>query len=195
MKKYDWKWILNQFESYIGAILFIVICVLMMVQVISRYLLGNTITWAEELATLLFVPMIYCGFAAAVTNRKHISIEAVQFFAPFKIRKGMKIASEVVFLFFCIYMQVPLYKVISNLGGSVTDLLRIPKKYIYIEIPILLLLVAVRIVQDIIRLWHEDEDSLGKTKPTIDLDACEREYLERKQKAEEMRDKKGEVNS
>lgn len=90
MKK-DWKYILNQFESYIGAALFIAICILMLVQIISRYLLGNAITWAEELATLMFVPMIYCGFASAVTNRKHISIEAVQFFAPFKVRKAMKI--------------------------------------------------------------------------------------------------------
>lgn len=191
MKK-DWKYILNHFESYIGAVLFIAICVLMTVQVISRYLLGHAITWAEELATLMFVPMIYCGYAAAVTNRKHISIEAVQFFMPFKIRKGMKIASEIVFLFFCIYMQGPLFKVISNLGNSVTDLLRIPKKYIYVQIPILLLLVAIRIVQDIIRLWHEDESNLGKTKPTIDLEACEQEYLKRK---EAEKAEKGEVNT
>lgn len=182
MKK-DWKYVLNQFESYIGAVLFIAICVLMLVQVISRYLLGNAITWAEELATVMFVPMIYCGFASAVTNRKHISIEAVQFFVPFKIRKAMKIASEAVFLFFCLYMQGPLFKVVRNLGNSVTDLLKLPKKYIYIEIPILLLLVAVRIVQDIIRLWHEDESNLGKTKPTIDLEACEREYLQKKEAA------------
>lgn len=194
MKK-DWKFVLNQFESYIGAFLFLAICVLMLIQVISRYLLGRAITWAEELSTLMFVPMIYCGFASAVTNRKHISIEAVQFFVPFKVRKAMKIASEVVFLFFCLYMQGPLFKVVRNLGNSVTDLLKLPKKYIYIEIPILLLLVAVRIVQDIIRLWHEDESNLGKTKPTIDLEACEREYLQRKQAVDGESAGEGEVST
>jgi len=193
MKKKGWKYILNEFESYLGAYLFIAICVLMTIQVISRYLLGHAITWAEELATLMFVPMIYCGFASAVTHRKHISIEAIQFFVPYKVRKVMMIASQIVFLFFCIYMQAPLYKVISNLGDSVTDLLRIPKKYIYIEIPVILLLVAIRIVQDIIRLWHEDESNLGQKKPTVDLDACEREYQAMKQ-AELETDKKGEVN-
>lgn len=181
-KKINWKWILNQFESYIAAFLFIFICVLMFLQVISRYVFKHAFTWAEELSTLAFVPMIYCGFASAVTNRKHITVEAVQFFVPFKVRKALKIISEFVFLFFCIYMQAPLYRVVDNLGNSVTDLLRIPKKYIYIEIPILLLLVAIRIIQNIIRLWHEDESNLGKSKPTIDLDACEREAAERQKK-------------
>lgn len=180
MKK-DWKYILNEFESYIGAFLFIGICILMSVQILSRYVAGHAITWAEELATLMFVPMIYCGFAAAVTHRKHISIEAVQYFVPFKVRKVMKIASSIVFLFFCIYMQGPLYRVIENLGNSVTDLLRIPKKYIYIEIPVILLLVAVRLIQDILRMWKEDESNLGKKKPDIDLDACEEEYRRRQE--------------
>lgn len=194
MKK-GWKYWLNNFEAYICAFLFIAICVLMFIQVVTRYIFGHAITWAEELATLMFVPMIYCGFASAVTERKHISVEAIQFFVPFKVRRIMKIASELVFFFFCLYMQKPLFKVIENLGNSVTDLLRIPKKYIYLEIPILLLLVAVRLVQDIIRMMHEDESNLGKTKPSVDLDACEREYLERKWQAELAQEEKGQVNS
>jgi len=175
----NFKWVLNNFESYVGALLFIFVCALMFTQVISRYFFNHAITWAEELATLLFVPMVYCGYASAVTNRKHISVEAIQYFVPFKVRKIMKIASDVVFLFFCIYMQFPLSRVISNLGNSTTDLLQFRKKYIYITIPILLILVAIRLVQDILKLIKEDESTLGKTKPTIDLEACEEEYKDR----------------
>ncbi|MGE4485130.1 MAG: TRAP transporter small permease [Oscillospiraceae bacterium] len=181
-KKTNWKYVLMQFESYIAAVIFIVICLLMLAQVVGRYVFNHSITWAEELSVLLFVPMIYCGFAAAVTNRKHICVEAVQAFVPFKVKKTLKITSEFIFLFFCIYMQKPLFGVIKNLGSSVTDLLRIPKIYVYIEIPILLILVAIRIVQNIVRLWHEDETNLGKTKPTIDLDVCEREAIENKKR-------------
>lgn len=185
MKK-DWKYYLNHFESYIGAGLFIFICILMLVQVISRYVFGRAITWAEEAATIAFVPMVYCGYAAAVTDRKHVSVEAIQFFMPFKVRKVMKIVSQIIFLFFCIYMQGPLYNVINNLGDSVTDLMRIPKRNIYLTIPILLILVALRIVQDIIRLFKEDESSFGKSKPALDLESLEQEYL-RKRQADEAR--------
>lgn len=169
------KMFLNNFELYIAGILFAVIGILLTVQVFSRYVLNHSFAWTEELATLLFVPMIYCGIASAVTKRKHVSIEIVQQMVPFKVRKVLMILSQIIFLIFCIYIQFPLYKVIENLGPSVTDLLRIPKKDIYIWIPILLLLTGVRIIQDIIRLWHEDENNLGYSEPAIDLDACEEE--------------------
>lgn len=176
-KKKPARHLFNHFEAYIAAGLFIIIGLLLTIQVFTRYVLNHSLTWAEELATLLFVPMIYSGISAAVIDRKHVAIEAVQQFVPFKIRKMLKIVSEGIFCFFCIYIQFPFYNVIANLGNSVTDLLRFPKKNIYIWIPIFLTLTAIRCIQDIFRLFREDEESLGKSKPTIDLDACEREYL------------------
>ena len=160
---------------YLAGILFAIIGILLTVQVFSRYILNHSFAWTEELATLLFVPMIYCGIASAVTKRKHVSIEIVQQIVPYKIKKILMILSQIIFLIFCVYIQFPLYKVIDNLGNSVTDLLRIPKKYIYIWIPIILLLTGIRIIQDIIRLCHENEDNLGHKEPTIDLSACEEE--------------------
>ena len=78
MKEINWKEIGNQFELYAAAVLFAVIGVLLTIQVFSRYILNHSFSWAEELATLLFVPMIYCGIASAVTKRKHVSVEIVQ---------------------------------------------------------------------------------------------------------------------
>lgn len=179
MKNIDWKEIGNQFELYMAAVLFAAIGVLLALQVFSRYVLNHSFSWAEELATLLFVPMIYCGISSAVTKRKHVSVEIVQQFVPFKIRKALMILSQIIFLIFCIYIQFPLYKVIDDLGASVTDLLRIPKRYIYIWIPILLLLTGVRIIQDIIKLWNESEENLGYSEPALDLDACEKIARER----------------
>lgn len=179
MKEINWKEIGNQFELYAAAVLFAVIGVLLTIQVFSRYILNHSFSWAEELATLLFVPMIYCGIASAVTKRKHVSVEIVQQFVPFRIRKALMILSQIIFLIFCVYIQFPLYRVIDDLGASVTDLLRIPKRYIYIWIPILLLLTGVRIVQDIIRLWNENEENLGYSEPALDLDACEKIAKER----------------
>ncbi|MCD8250199.1 MAG: TRAP transporter small permease [Lachnospiraceae bacterium] len=173
------KYYLNNFETYVAAILFAIIGILLAVQVFSRYVLNHSFSWTEELGTLLFVPMIYCGIASAVTNRKHVSIEIVQQLVPYKVRKALLILSDVIFLVFCIYIQGPLYTVIENLGDSVTDLMRIPKTYIYIWIPIILLLRGVRIIQDIWRLWHETEENMGYSDPTIDLEACEREAKEK----------------
>lgn len=179
MGKKGIKYWLNHFESYISCLSFIAITILLTIQVFSRYVLGYSFTWTEEFATILFVLMIYCAIAAAVTDRKHIRIDALSEAMPFKIKKAMKVISEVVFLFFCVYIQPALLWMISDLGGSVTPLLRIPKKLIYGMIPVLLILAAIRLTQNILRLWKEDEETLGASKPTIDLAACEKEAIER----------------
>lgn len=160
--------------------MFLLITVLLTVQVISRYVFGNSIAWAEELATMMFVLMIYCAISAAVTYRKHIKIDALQDAVPFKARKALMILSNVIFFAFCIWVQPAMYGVIGNLGNSVSPLLRIPKSYTFIMIPIFLALTAIRLIQDTIRLIGENEQNLGETIPTVDLDACEQEWQETK---------------
>ena len=184
MEKKDWKYWLNHFESYISCGCFLAITVLLFVQVVSRYVFGRSYTWTEELATILFVAMIYCAMSAAVTDRKHIRIEALLEAVPFKVKKCMLIISELIFFFFCIYIQPAMFMMIRDLGSSVTPLLRIPKAPVYLLMPLLLLLTGVRIIQNIIRWWKEKEEKLGATTPAIDLDAIEREYLAEKARME-----------
>lgn len=191
-KKHDFKWYLNNFEAYIAAYLFMIICALMFIQVVTRYVFNHAITWTEELSTVLFVVLIYCTIAAAVTHRKHIYIGVVLNAVPFKVRKVMMIAGNIFFGAFCVYIIPPFIKVISVLGKSKTTLLEIPLKITYWPVPILLVLVIIRIIQNIIRLAKENEETLGKSVPTIDLDAAERDYLENV-KAREAAGKEGEA--
>lgn len=179
MKKKTVIEVLNNFENYVAAVLFMVVCILLTTQVITRYCFNHAITWAEEVATMLFVPMIYCGVSGAVTHRKHINIDIVQTLAPFKVSKALRIFSDVVFIAFCFAIQGPFHRVILTLQDSVFPLTQFQKKYFYWMVPILLMLTAIRLVQDIVRLWKEDKENLGKKKPTIDLDACEQEARER----------------
>jgi len=177
-EKHDLKWYLNNWEAYVAAVLFMAICALMFVQVVTRYVFNHAITWTEEAASMMFVVLIYCAIASAVTHRKHIYIGVVLNAVPFKVKKAMMVFGNLVFLAFCIYVIPPFMQVISVLGKSKTIILQFPQKIAYWPVPILLVLISIRIVQNIIRLLKEDEENLGKTVPTIDLDAAERDYLE-----------------
>lgn len=171
-------YILNQFESYVSAAVFIFITVLLAAQVISRYCFNAAITWTEEVSTMLFVIMVYCGFAAAVTNRKHIRITFFTDMLPFKIRKVVMILSNLIFAAFCIYILPDFFTVINNLKDSTFPLTGFRKEYVYLFIPAAFILIAIRLVQECLRLAKEDEKDLGKSTPTIDLDAIERELEE-----------------
>jgi len=173
-------YILNNFEIYIGAVIFIAITILLTLQVFSRFVLNHSITWTEEVASILYVWMIYLGVAAAVGKRKHLRIDAFIDSRPFKLKRALYIFTNLIFMFFCVYIFPPIMQVISNLRRTAveTNLLRIPKWITYMIIPVCLVLTFIRLIQEIIRLSKETETELGKSVPTIDCEALEREYLE-----------------
>lgn len=181
-KSFDWKKFITNIDQYVSAIIFIAIMVLLFVQVVSRYIFRHSFTWTEELSVLMFVWMTYLGVSSAVTYRKNLRIDALLDVVPFKVKKAMLIISDVVFIAFNIYLIFPFLKLIESIGTAKTPLLGIPKAISYWLIPVILVVTCVKLVFDIIKLVHEDEKRLGASKPSIDLDAYEREYQERKAK-------------
>ena len=181
------KKLLNHFEVYAGAGIFIIMTILLFVQVVTRYCFGHAVTWAEEVATILFVWMVYLGVAAAVLSRKHLKIDAFVEMLPFKAKKTLLIISNVIFLAFSLYIIFPMMSLVNNYAAksATSPILKIPKALSYVVMPLCFLLPAIRLVQEIIRLSKEKEKELGVSKPIIDIAALEKE-------AEELaRQKKG----
>lgn len=173
--KFDLKTFLNNIELYLATLCFIVLTVMLTLQVFSRFILHHSWTWMEEFATIMFVWMIYLAISAAVTYRKHLRIDFLLDMMPFKVKKVMLIISNVIFALFNVYISV-----IKLLGASKTTMLKIPQQLVYIVIPISLLLTVIRLIQDTIKLAKESEENLGASKPSMDLDACEREWNAKK---------------
>lgn len=174
------KKLLNHFEVYAGAGIFIIMTILLFVQVVTRYCFGHAVTWAEEVATILFVWMVYLGVAAAVLSRKHLKIDAFVEMLPFKAKKTLLIISNVIFLAFSLYIIFPMMSLVNNYAAksAASPILKIPKALSYVVMPLCFLLTAVRLVQEIIRLSKEKEKELGVSKPIIDIAALEKEAEE-----------------
>lgn len=183
-KKIDWKKIganvLAHGEDYIGTVIFVFMTVLLTVQVVSRYLFNHSFTWTEELSVVMFVWLIYLGVSGAVTKRKHLRIDALINVLPFKAKKFLLILDNVIMFLFCLGIIPAIMNIINNFAdkNAVTSLLRMPKAVVYGIIPFGMVLTCIRLVQDTIRLFKEDEKTLGKSKPTIDIDALEQEYFD-----------------
>lgn len=171
------KKFINEFEIYIGAVIFVIMTVLLFVQVVTRYCFGHAVTWAEEVATILFVWMVYLGVAAAVLRRKHLKIDAFVESLPFQAKKTLMIISNIIFFVFSLYIIFPMMSLVTNFASknAASPILKIPKALSYIVMPLCFLLTAVRLIQEIIRLSKEHEEELGVSKPIIDIDALEAE--------------------
>ena len=183
------KKILNEFEIYIGTVIFLILTVLLTIQVVSRYVFHHSFTWTEEAAVVMFVWLIYLGVAAAITKRKHLRIDALITVLPFRTKKFLLILDNLICFFFCIGVVPPFTKIIQNQidKHAVTSLLRWPKAVVYSIIPVCMVLTCIRLIQDTIRLYHESEAELGQAEPTLDITRLEAEAAARKAEREAAR--------
>ncbi|MDR1621138.1 MAG: TRAP transporter small permease [Synergistaceae bacterium] len=77
---------------------------LLAVQVFMRYVMGNSLSWSEELARYVFIWLVYIGVSYGAKVMKHIRIEAALGLFPKKLRPYAVVAGEVIFLCFSLFI-------------------------------------------------------------------------------------------
>ena len=71
------KKLCTHFEEIAGSLLLIAVSLITLFNVLSRYILAQPLSWAEEIATYLFVWMAMFGAALALKTQQHFVIEFV----------------------------------------------------------------------------------------------------------------------
>ena len=167
------KEILMHFETYIGLAAFLFITVILTVQVVGRYIFGQSWAWIEETSIIGFVIMIYCGVSGAVTTRQNMRIDRVLTVVPFMTKKILMILDTIIHAAFSGWLAYYMYQIILNMLqlNQVYSITRIPRVTVYIFIGLMLVLSIIRSVQGIFKLAGEQKEELGKTKPSFDLDS------------------------
>ena len=167
------KEILMHFETYIGLAAFLFITVILTVQVVGRYIFGQSWAWIEETSIIGFVIMIYCGVSGAVTTRQNMRIDMVLTVVPFMTKKILMILDTIIHAAFSGWLAYYMYQIILNMLqlNQVYSITRIPRVTVYIFIGLMLVLSIIRSVQEIFKLAGEQKEELGKTKPSFDLDS------------------------
>ncbi len=142
-------WLDANLEEFLIIILLIGMTVIMAVQIFSRYALGMSLSWSEELTRYLF---IWCGFlSVSYCSKKCLSIKIEQFVAIFP-RKGkalFKLVNHTFELIFFIYM-IPFafsYMMSAVQNGQLSPACQIPMYYVQAAPFVSFVLVTFRIIQ------------------------------------------------
>ena len=143
------KWLDDNLEEFILVILLMAITLIMGIKVFSRYALGKSLSWSEEITRYLF---IWSGFlSVSFCSKKCLSIKIEQFVAIFP-RRGkalFKIVNHTFELIFFIYM-IPFafsYMMSAVHSGQLSPACHIPMYFIQAAPFVSFVLVAIRIFQ------------------------------------------------
>ena len=62
-------------EEYVAGTFMALLLLALSAQVASRYLLGSSIGWTEEVARYLFIWLVFLGASAAIRRRIHVAVD------------------------------------------------------------------------------------------------------------------------
>jgi tripartite ATP-independent transporter DctM subunit len=151
-------------QKYTGKVLdwFIALMVLVMVvvvtlQITSRYVFADPISWTEEIARLLFVWVAFLGAYIAVKTNAHISIET--FINRFFTEEGRKkIANVLTFflVYFLGYLTWVGSLVMRATVDSTTPVLEISFLYFHTAIPLIALMMVLYLSGKIFRMGRKN---------------------------------------
>ena len=138
------KTILKNLDAIITSITLLLCVVLVNANVIMRYFFNNPIRWSEEVVTSLFVWTVFIGSAYAYRNHSHLGVDVLVKMFPEKVRKVVDFIIAVLEMLVLIMLTVIsaqyVYHLLFSRSGAfkpvMTDMLRIPKFYTAVAVPL-----------------------------------------------------------
>lgn len=109
---------------------------LMLAQVIFRYLLNIPLSFSEEAARLIFVWTVFLGAAEAFRRKAHVGIDVLVRAFPERLRRGVEGVVFIVIAATLVLLVISGIKVVKTTMHSSLVTLPLPTSSLYLVIPV-----------------------------------------------------------
>lgn len=152
MKKFL-KWMDEHFEETILVIFLIIICVLMMLQVILRYVFRSGIIWTDEVCRLCFVATAFLGISYSIRKGVLMRFDSVQKVLPKIGQLILELLVDAVMLVSFAWFSYNNWIVVTKTikAQTKTVILRWPYYIVYAVIFVCFILATLRALQKLIK--------------------------------------------
>ncbi|KHF39568.1 TRAP transporter small permease [Halalkalibacter okhensis] len=144
------------------AVIFGFVALLTIYQVFARYVLGSPLIWSEAVVRYSMVWIVLLGTAIALRKGLLISVEAVLYLIPKKIKRMMEMVIILINIIFLTLLIKFGFDIMGNLAHQTTGSLDIPVTWIYAAIPVgsmLAILNCIAVLYDLLTKKEEgDQD-------------------------------------
>lgn len=135
---------LDNFEDEVASLLMMAITVILILQICTRYFLGDPLSWTEEVSRHLFVWLVFFGASGAIRDRSHIAVDLVNARLRPRARLVVMLGSHVLVLFFLGNLLYWGALAVGRMWSLATATLEIPFGLVYTVFPITATLMIVR---------------------------------------------------
>lgn len=149
-----------RFEENLAATCLGGLLVTLFLQVFTRFVTRDPLSWTEEVARYLYVYVVFLGSSAAVSDRTHVAID----FLVLKLSRGRRLVVALLVHLCVLFVLANLFY--WGLRATLRQLniplvvLDIPYAWVYVVVPVTAVLMTVRTVavmrEDVHRYRHGD---------------------------------------
>lgn len=133
---------------------------ILLAQVIMRYVFSRPLTWSEEAARFIFVYVSFIGISYAYRQKGHIRMEVVVNLFPQAVRRGLEVFINLGTIALFCYMIPFSFRFIGIQAGVKATATHIPMSIVYTALPLGMALSCVRLLISSLRIvWGEEENA------------------------------------
>lgn len=133
---------------------------ILLAQVIMRYVFSRPLTWSEEAARFIFVYVSFIGISYAYRQKGHIRMEVVVNLFPQAVRRGLEVLINLGTIALFCYMIPISFRFIGIQAGVKATATHIPMSIVYTALPLGMALSCVRLLISSLRIvWGEEENA------------------------------------
>lgn len=141
-------------EDYVVLLVFWLLALDVFAQFFTRFVLGDSIGWTEEMARYLLIGVGFLGGAIAVRRGNHIVMEFMYRYLSAPVGRVLASLVDVVNLVFFIILAWLTYEVGARTGSYMASV-DIPKSTVYYVASAGFALMALRTVYRILTVWPQ----------------------------------------
>lgn len=124
------KFILKYFEELVSGIFLSITVLVVVLNVILRYIFNTGLIWVSEVSTACFVWAVFVGAAAAYKHKMHIGIDLFLKIFPDKFQLLINLIIDLFMIFISGYISYLSIIFIQNSYKKITPILGISSAYI-----------------------------------------------------------------
>jgi TRAP-type C4-dicarboxylate transport system permease small subunit len=149
-----------------GAVVVCMIAVAMLslnIQVFTRYVMGQSASWSEELAMFLFTWSILLVGSLGVRERFHVSLTFILDFSPRTVRVFLEKILHLLTLVFGLVFAFSGYNYVERTLGQISAAVQYPIEWLHIAAPTSGILICVHAFAHLLSRPQEEEKTLDTT--------------------------------